>query len=132
MGKIGIVIVAGCLCLGTFVVAELVSLSYRPATPHEIQAQIEKEAAEIKKTLPKEEGEYVTWFDIDTEWQTLVYKYKIHAPREVVVAKKKELEGQLKSSMLIGAAKWMMPKGVKMKFELYDDGGGYIYSIDGE
>jgi hypothetical protein len=130
MRKITTVIVAGCIFLGTFVVAEVVSVASKPATPQEIQAQIEKEAAEIKKTLPRDEGEYVTWYDIDTSWQTLIYKYKIHAPREVVVGKKKELEQQLKGSMMLGAAKWMMPKGVKLRFELYDDGGGFIYSID--
>lgn len=132
MGKIWTVIVAGCLFLGTFVVAEVVSVASRPATPQEIQAQIEKDVAQIKPTLPKDEGDYVTWFDVDAQWQTIVYKYKIHAPREIVVSKKKDLEGQLKGSLVLGAAKMLMPKGVKMKFELYDDGGGYIYSIDGD
>jgi hypothetical protein len=130
MRKIATVIVAGCLFLGTFVVAEVISLSSKPQTPQEVQAEVEKQAAEIRKTLPKDEGGYVTWFDCEAEWHTIVYKYKIHAPRSLVVSKKKDIEAQLKGSMLLGAAKWMMPKDVKTRFELYDDSGSYIYTLD--
>jgi hypothetical protein len=130
MGKAGVAIVAVCVFLATFVVAEVVSWAAHEPTPHEIQEQIEKEVAQVKPTLPKDEGDYVTWFDIDSEWQTIVYKYKIHADRSLVVAKKKDLEAQIKGSMLLGAAKMMMPKGVKTRFELYDNGGSYIYALD--
>ena len=130
MGKLAAVVLAGCICLAAFVVVEVVSLTARPPTPHEIQVQLEQDVAQLKPTLPQDEGPLVTWFDVEAEWQTMVYKYKVHAQRDLVVAKKKELESQLKGSMVLGAAKMMMPKGVKVKYELYDDRGAYIYTLD--
>ncbi len=130
MGKIGAVIVFGCVALGTFVVAEVVAFNSRPQTPQEIQAEIEKDVAEIRKTLPQNEGDRVTWFDAEARRQTIVYKYKIHAPRELVVEKRKDIEAQMKGSMMLAAAKAMMPKGVHLEAELYDDGGSLIYSMD--
>jgi hypothetical protein len=130
MSRLALALVVGAVFLATFVVGEVVSISSRPKTPQEIQAELEKDVAEVRKTLPKEEGDVVTWFDVEAQWQTIVYKYKIHAPRELVVQKKKELEAQMKNNMMLGAAKMMMPKGVKMKHELYDGGGSYIYTLD--
>lgn len=130
MGKIGAIVIFGCVALGTFVVAEVVSFTSKPPTPQEIQAEIEKDVADVRKTLPQNQGDAVTWFDAEAEWQTIVYKYKIHAPREVVVAKRQEIESQTKGNLMLKAAKAMMPKGVHLKAELYDDGGSIIYTLD--
>ncbi len=130
MGKILTVAVGSV----AFVLAFVASLAFfspgRPQTPQEAQAQLEKDVAGIKKTLPQECGPSVTWFDVEARWHTIVYKYKVRIPREVIVANKKQLESQLKSSMVLGAAKFMSPGNAKMICELYDDGGGYIYTLD--
>jgi hypothetical protein len=130
MGKIVTVVIGGAVFLAAFVAAQVFFVAGKPQTPQDVQTQVEKEVASVKPTLPKDIGPAVTWFDIEAQWQTIVYKYKVHVPREVVVAKKKELEAQVKGSMLLGAAKFLMPKEVKMKYELYDDGGSFIYTLD--
>ena len=130
MGKIGAIVVFGCVTLATFVVAEVVTFTSKPQTPQEIQAEIEKQAVEIRKTLPQSQGDVVTWYDIEARWQTIVYKYRIHAPRDLVVARRQEIESQTKGSIMLTAAKAMMPKGVHLKAELYDDGGSFIYTLD--
>jgi hypothetical protein len=130
MGKIWTVVIFVCVLLGTFVVAEVVAVTSRPQTPQEIQAEVEKQVAEVRPTLPRNEGDLVTWFDVEARWHTIVYKYKIHAPREVVIEKKKDIESQTKGNLALGAAKMMMPKGVHLQAELYDDNGSFIYNID--
>ena len=130
MGKIATIVVFGCVVLGTFAAAEVISFVSRPQTPREIQAEIEKQVAEIRPTLPRNEGDLVTWFDVEARWQTIVYKYKIHAPRDIVVAKKKDIESSVKGNLMLGAAKAMMPKGVHLQAELYEDDGSFIYNMD--
>jgi hypothetical protein len=130
MGKVLTVVVGAVLFAAAFVGAGVFFTGAHPQSPQEAQAQLEKDVAAVKKSLPQDYGPAVTWFDAEAQWHTIVYKYKIHAPREVVVAKKKELEAQLKSSMLLQTAMYMMPKDVKMKYEMYDDGGHFIYTLD--
>lgn len=130
MGKILTVVIGGAVFIAAFVAAQVLSGAAKPQTPQELQAQIEKEVADLKPTLPREVHPIVTWFDVEARWHTIVYKYKVRAPREVIVAKKKELETQLKGSLLLGAATMMMPKDVKMLYELYDGGGDYLYTLD--
>ncbi|HVS39469.1 MAG TPA: hypothetical protein VMS17_28180 [Gemmataceae bacterium] len=124
------IVLFACVGLGTFAVAEVAFFAARPKSPQELQVEIEKQVAEVKATLPQKEGDLVTWLDIEARWQTIVYKYKIHAPRDLVVAKKKDIESQTKGSLMLGAAKMMMPKGVHLEAELYDDYGSYIYTLD--
>ncbi len=130
MGKI-VTTAAGGVAFVLAFAASLVFFSPgRPQTPQDAQAELEKNVASLKKTLPQECGPSVTWFDVEARWHTMVYKYKVHIPREVLVANKKQLESQLKSNMVLGAAKMMMPGNAKMICELYDGGGGYVYTLD--
>jgi hypothetical protein len=130
MGKILTIVIGGAVFLAAFVGAQVFFAAAKPMTPREVQAQIEREVARAKTTLPKDCGPNVTWFDVEAEWHTIVYKYKSHVPREVVVAKKKELEALMKNSTMLAAAKFLMPKDVKVKYEFYDDGGQFIYTLD--
>ena len=130
MSRVLPILIGGALFIGAFIAAQAFFVVGRPQTPQQQQAQLEKEVASVKTTLPKDIGAAVTWYDVEAQWQTIVYKYKIHAPRDVVVAKKKELEAQVKGSMMLGAAMFLMPKDVKMKYELYDDSGSFIYTLD--
>jgi len=130
MGKVLSLATGGVAFLLAFVASLVFFSPGHPQTPQEAQAQLERDVAGIKKTLPQECGPSVTWFDAEARWHTIVYKYKVRIPREVIVANKKQLEAQLKSSMVLGAAKFMMPSNAKMICELYDDGGGYIYTLD--
>ena len=129
MGKLLTVVVGGAVFVAAFVAAQT-AFNAKPQSPQELQAQVEKEVADLKTTLPREVHPIVTWFDVEARWHTIVYKYKVRAPREVIVAKKKELETQLKGSLMLGAATMLMPKDVKMLYELYDGGGSYIYTLD--
>jgi hypothetical protein len=102
----------------------------RPKTPKEIQANLERDVAKIKATLPQKVHPMVTWFDVEAGRQTIVYKYKLHASRAVILSKRSEMEKELKSSLTIGAAKLLMPSGVRMQCDLYDEHGTFLFGID--
>jgi hypothetical protein len=103
---------------------------FRPKSPKEIQANLERDVAKIKETLPQQVHPLVTWFDVEAGRQTIIYKYKLHAPRALIMNKRREMEKELKSSLTIGVAKFMIPSGVKMQCELYDEHGSFMFSID--
>jgi hypothetical protein len=98
MGKILTVVIGGAVFVAVFGASLVFFGAAKPQAPQEVQAQVEKEVADLKPTLPREVHPIVTWFDVEARWHTIVYKYKIRAPREVIVAKKKELETQLREA----------------------------------
>ncbi len=130
MGNVAKVVLGLVAFAGAFVAMQVCTSLARPQTPKEIQAQIEKEVAEIKPTLPKKVHPVVTWFDIEAGKQTIIYKYKIDAPREVILNKRADMEAELKKGLTGWAAQMMMPRGVKMRCELYDMQQNYLYAID--
>jgi hypothetical protein len=118
--------------MGLFVMVFLVAqLFFRPPpSPREVQAQIDDEVARLKPTLPQDVHLMVTWFDVDSGPRMIIYKYRIHATRSSIMSKREEMEAEMKKSPMIWAAKLMMPKGVSMRCELYDDNKQYMFAID--
>ena len=130
MGKVAKVVAGGGVFLGSFVVFQMFSGCMRPPTPQETQAQLDKEVAKLKPTLPKKVHPMVTWFDVESGPQTIIYKYKIHAPRSTVMAKRADMEKEMKNSSMIGLAKLMLPKGTKIQCDLYDEREAFLFSLD--
>jgi hypothetical protein len=118
--------------VGVFAAAFLVAqLFFRPPpSPKEVQAQVDEEVAKLKPTLPQKVHPMVTWFDVESGPRTIIYKYQIHAARTTVMSKREEMEAEMKKSPMIWAAKLMMPQGVSMRCELYDDNRDYMFAID--
>ena len=118
--------------VGIFAMAFLVAqLVFRPPpTPKEIQAQVDEEVAQLKPTLPQQVHPMVTWFDVESGPRMIIYKYQIHGSRSAVMSKREELEAEMKKSPVMWAAKMMMPRGVSMRCELYDDNKQFMFAID--
>ena len=79
MGKILMVAGGGAVFVAVFVASLVCFGAAKPQTPQEVQAQVEKEVADLKPTLPREVHPIVTWFDVEARWHTIVYKYKVRA-----------------------------------------------------
>jgi hypothetical protein len=118
--------------VGVFAMAFLVAqLFFRaPPSAKEVQAQVDEEVARLKPTLPQQVHPMVTWFDVESGPRMIIYKYQLHASRSQVMAKREEMEAELKKSPMIWAAKLMMPQGVTMRCELYDNNRDYMFGID--
>jgi hypothetical protein len=125
--KVGAIVAVFLAAFGGF---QAYSALSRPRTPQEIQAQLERDVANLKETLPQKVHPMVTWFDVEAGQQTIIYKYQIHASRSAVMAKRKELEEQMAHSPLVWAAMLMLPSDVKAQCDLYDDNKSYMFSID--
>jgi hypothetical protein len=117
----------GAVVFATFLATQTL---FRPKTQKEIQADLERDVANLKKTLPQEVHPLVTWFDVEAGRQTIIYKYKIKAPRSVIMNKREEMERDLKGSVAVAAAKFMLPRGVKMRCDLFDQRGTFLFGID--
>jgi hypothetical protein len=130
MGKVVMIVLGVGAFAGAFAAFQAGMILARPQTPKEVQAQLEKDVASIKQTLPQKVHPLVTWFDVEAGRQTIIYKYKIHAPREVVLAKRTQMETELKNSGTISAARALVPKGVRLRCELYDEHQSFLYGID--
>src|SRR5262249_25123951 len=130
MGNLVKVAIAGGVFLAVFLVSQLFFLAARPRSPQETQAELEKQVASVKQTLPMQVHPIVTWFDVEAAPQTVIYKYKIHAPRAQVMARRAEMEEQMKGSMAGWLAKLTLPSGTSIQCELYDENGSYLYRLD--
>jgi hypothetical protein len=130
MGNAVKVAIAGGVFLAVFLLSQVFFYAARPRSPEETQAELEQQVASLKQTLPQKVHPIVTWFDVEAGQQTIIYKYKIHAPRAQVMAKRTDLEEQMKGSWAGWAAKLTLPRGVDVKCELYDDNGSYMFSLD--
>jgi hypothetical protein len=106
------------------------SVMSRPRTPQEIQAQLERDVANLKGTLPQKVHPMVTWFDVEAGDQTIIYKYQIHASYSAISSKQKQLEEEMAHSPLVWAAMLMLPSDVKAQAKLYDDNKNYVFTID--
>jgi hypothetical protein len=130
MGNAAKVAIAGGVFLAVFLASQAFLYVARPKTPQETQAELEEQVASMKKSLPQKVHPIVTWFDVEAGPQTIIYKYKIDAPRAQILAKREEMEEQMKHGLMGWAVKMMMPSGVSARCELYDEHGSYLYSID--
>src|SRR5262249_34979876 len=102
----------------------------KPQSPEEVQAQLEKQVASLKPTLPQKVHPMVTWFDVEAEPQTIIYKYKVEASYSTLQAKEAEMKEQMKGSWAGWAATMMLPRGVKAKCKIYDQNKNYVFSLD--
>jgi hypothetical protein len=130
MRTVGTIFIGGLIFVGAFVGAQAFFFAGRTQSPEEVQAQLDKEVVALKKNLPQQVDSRVTWFDVETKDRKLIYKDQVAAPRGLVMSKQKELEDQLKQSTMIGLGRMMLPQGVKLRFELYDEEKSYMFSID--
>jgi hypothetical protein len=127
-------VIKGLLVVAVFVGAFFGSQAFynlsRPLSSKEIKARLEQDVANIKPTLPQDVHPLVTWFDVEARQTTIVYKYRVKAPRSAMLSKRAELEGQMQGSLAVRAALLMLPRGASAQCELYDQNGGYLYTLD--
>jgi hypothetical protein len=124
------VLIAVVVFVGAFVGSQAFYKMTRTRTPQEIQAQVEQDVASLKPTLPQEVHPLVTWFDIEAGPQTMIYKYKVKAPRATIVAKRAEMEAEMAHGFTSWAITMMLPRDVHAQAELYDQNGKYVYTLD--
>ncbi len=130
MGTVVRVVAAGGAFLAAFAVSHGVMNLARPLTPKEKQDRLEQSVASMKKNLPQQVHPIVIWFDVEAGNQALIYKYKILASRETIMARRSHMEKEMKGSMVGWAAKWLLPEGVRVQCDLYDENESFMYSLD--
>jgi hypothetical protein len=130
MGKLGKILLVVGIFVAVFAGSQVFFVVGKPQTPEEVQAQLEKQVASLKPTLPQKVHPLVTWFDVEAEPQTIVYKYKVDASYSSLQAKEDEMKSQMKGSWAGWAATIMLPRGVKAKCKIYDQYQNYVFSLD--
>ena len=130
MGNAGKVALVGGIFVAVFVASQALFVLGRPQTPEEAQAQLEKQVASIKQTLPQKVHPMVTWFDVEAEDQTIIYKYQVEAPYSALSSKEADMKEQLKGSWAGWAATMMLPRGVKARCKIYDQNRTYVFTLD--
>ena len=130
MGSVGKVALVGGIFVAVFVASQAFFLVGHEQTPEEKQAQLEKQVASLKETLPQKVHPIVTWFDVEAGDQTIIYKYQVEVPRSALMNKEDEMREQMKNSWAGWACTLMLPRGVKAKAKLYDENKNYAYTLD--
>jgi len=130
MGKAGKVAVVGGIFVAVFVASQAFYAVGRPQSPEETQAQLEKQVASLKQTLPQKVHPVVTWFDVEAEDQTIIYKYQVEASYSQLSSKEEDMKEQLKGSWAGWLVTMSLPRGVKAKCKIYDQNRTYVFSID--
>lgn len=130
MRTVATIVVVIAVFAGVFAGTQGVLYLTRPLSSEELQARIEQDVANLKPTLPQKVHPIVTWFDVEADRHTIVYKYQVHVPRSVLMGKRREMEEQMKGSFTSFAVSMMLPRGAKAQAALYDDDKRYAYTID--
>jgi hypothetical protein len=130
MGNAGKVAIVGGIFVAVFVASQALFVLGRPQSPEEAQAQLEKQVASLKETLPQKVHPMVTWFDVEAEDHTIVYKYKVEASYTMLSRKEADMKEQLQGSWAGWAATMMLPSGVKAKCKIYDENKTYVFTLD--
>ena len=130
MNSAGKIALVGGLFVAVFVGSQALFVVGRPQTPEEAQAQLEKQVASLKQTLPQKVHPLVTWFDVEAEDQTIIYKYKVEASYSALSSKEDQMREQLKGSWAGWAVTVMLPRGTKAKCKIYDENKTYVFTLD--
>ncbi len=125
--KIGLAIAA---FVGAFVIFQVATTTSKPLTPQEKRDQLDKQVAELKKSLPQKVHPLVTWFDVEAGDDRIIYKYQVEASQSTIVGRKKQMQDELKKSSLVWAAKFMMPSDTKIEIKLYDEKKVYACKLE--
>jgi hypothetical protein len=115
---------------GAFVGSQALYKMSRPRTSQEIQADVDRDVANLKSTLPQDVHPMVTWFDVASGSETIIYKYKVKVPRSALMARRKEMEKELEHGFAGWAVAVMLPRDVHAQAEFYDQNGSYAFTVD--